>query len=141
MTKTEKMEQALADMGVLVFPCPLLHRKAIASSDGFVGLGQMENSREAHTVLAHELYHFKTCAFYAPDDAVARRRNEAQVHRALVLNLCPKEKLSALLGQGLNIHEIAEELEITEQLLCEAFAFYQGQDPTFCHAEDDTATG
>ncbi len=132
MTKAEQTEQILTDMGVQVFDCPLLHRKAIASADGFVGIGPMQDSREAHTVLAHELQHFKLDAFYAPEDTAACRRREAQVHRALLHELCPKKLLCGLLQRGFTVGEIAEELEITEQLICEAFAFYQDRDPAFC---------
>ncbi len=135
MTKTEKTEQELADMGVQVFSCPFLHRKAIASSDGFVGLGMTEDSRETHTILAHEKHHFQLSAFYAPSDNASRRRSEAQVHRALILDLCPKKRLCALLQRGCSVGEIAEELEITDQLVCEAFEFYQAQDPQFCKEE------
>ncbi|MFI3168606.1 MAG: hypothetical protein R3Y06_01500 [Faecalibacterium sp.] len=137
MTKTEMMEQTLADMGVRVFSCPVLHRKAIASSDGFVGMGQTQDSCEAHTILAHEMLHFKLRAFYPPEDTANRRRSEAQVHRALMLDLCPKEALCTLLQRGLCVQEIAEELEVTTQLICEAFAFYQAQDPAFCQGEQE----
>ncbi len=132
MTKTEMTEQTIADMGVHIISCPFLHRKAIASSDGFIGMGTMQDSRETRTVLEHEKQHFRLCAFYTADDAAARRRCEAQVHRALIFELCPKEKLSSLLQRGFTVLEIAEELEITEELVCEAYAFYEGRDPDFC---------
>lgn len=132
MTKAEQTEQTLTDMGVQVFPCPALARKAIASRDGFIGLGTLQDSREAHTVLAHELYHFKLDVFYPPEDAAARRTGEAKVHRALLEDVCPKDALRALLQRAHSVAEIAEELEITEQLVCEAFDFYQDRDPDFC---------
>ncbi len=137
MTKTEKTEQELADMGVQILPCPFLHRKAIASSDGFVGLGQTADSHEANTILAHEKHHFRLCAFYRAEDTANRRRSEALVHRALILDVCPKEKLCTYLQQQFSVQEIAEELEVTPQLICEAFAFYQAQDPCFCQEDGE----
>ncbi len=132
MTKAEQTEQTLTDMGVQIFPCPALTRKAIASRDGFVGLGTVQDSREAHTVLAHELHHFKLNAFYPPEDTAARRTGEAKVHRALLEDICPKDTLRTLLQRNFSVAEIAENLEITEQIVCEAFAFYQDRDPDFC---------
>ena len=97
MTRTEITEQELSDMGIRVFPCPGLQRKAIATADGYVGLGETADSRETRTVLEHEKQHYRLQAFYPPTaDAATRRRAEARVHRALIRELCPAETLQAL---------------------------------------------
>jgi hypothetical protein len=130
MTKTEMAEQELADMGVRVVRCPGLHRKAIASADGVVGVGELADSCEARTVLEHEKQHYRLRAFYRADtDALDRRRIEARVHRALIRELCPAETLRALLRQGFSVSEIAEQLDVTEQLVREAYDFYCDQNP------------
>ena len=134
MTRTEITEQELSDMGIRVFPCPGLQRKAIATADGYVGLGETADSRETRTVLEHEKQHYRLQAFYPPTaDAATRRRAEARVHRALIRELCPAETLQALLRRGLTAAEIAEELEVTEDLVAQAYAFYRETDPDlFC---------
>ena len=134
MTRTEITEQELSDMGIRVFPCPGLQRKAIATADGYVGLGETADSRETRTVLEHEKQHYRLQAFYPPTaDAATRRRAEARVHRALIRELCPAETLQALLRRGLTAAEIAEELEVTEELVAQAYAFYRETDPNlFC---------
>ena len=134
MTRTEITEQELSDMGIRVFPCPGLQRKAIATADGYVGLGETADSRETRTVLEHEKQHYRLQAFYPPTaDAATRRRAAARVHRALIRELCPAETLQALLRRGLTAAEIAEELEVTEELVAQAYAFYRETDPDlFC---------
>ncbi len=117
-------------MGVQVVGYPPLHRKAIASADGLVLLGTLTDSREKRTVLEHEKQHFRLSAFYTADsDPQERRRSEARVDRALIQELCPAPQLDALLRMGLSVHEIAEELDITEELVEQAYFFYRGLDP------------
>jgi hypothetical protein len=130
MTKTEITEQELSDMGIRIIHCPCLQRKAIAGEEGFVVVGEIADSREARTVLEHEKQHFRLSAFYTQyADSTMRRRGEARVNRALIRELCPKKTLCALLRQGRTVAEIAETLEVTEELVVDAYAFYSEQDP------------
>lgn len=124
-------------MGVEVVGYPPLRRKAMASADGFVLIGDLADSREKRTVLEHEKQHYRLAAFYTLEDAPQeRRRSEARVHRALIHSLCPAERLDALLRRGLSLHEIALELDVTEKLVEEAFFYYRSQDPSaFCGPE------
>ncbi len=115
-------------MGVQVVGYPPLHRKAVP--DGFVMLGQLADSREKRTVLEHEKQHFRLSAFYPKDcPPQERRRSEARVDRALIQEVCPASQLKQLLRKGRTVAEIAEELEITEELVTQAFAFYRAMDP------------
>ena len=117
-------------MGVQVVTYPPLHRKAIASPDGYVMVGRLTDSKETRTVLEHEKQHFRLAAFYPPDCPVQeRRRSEARVDRALIQELCPIDHLKELLRRGRTVAEIADELEITEELVAQAFAFYRAQNP------------
>lgn len=117
-------------MGVQVVGYPPLHRKAVSSPDGFVMLGQLADSREKRTVLEHEKQHFRLAAFYKQDcPPQERRRSEARVDRALIQELCPLPQLRDFLRKGRSVAEIAEELEITEELVTQAFAFYRAMDP------------
>ncbi len=117
-------------MGIRVVRYPPLHRKAISSPDGFVMMGPTADSKETRTVLEHEKQHFRLSAFYPPDCPVQeRRRSEARVDRAMIQDLCPIDQLKAFLRQGRSVPEIAEELDITEELVTQAFAFYRAQDP------------
>lgn len=117
-------------MGVRVLRYPPLKRKAISSPDGFVMVGNLEDSRETRTVLEHEKQHFRLAAFYSKDSSPQeRRRSEARVDRALIQELCPASQLEALLRAGRCLAEIAEELDVTEELVAQAFAFYRAMDP------------
>ena len=130
MTKTEITEQELSDMGVQVVRCPWLQRKAIATADGFVGVGETADSRETRVVLEHEKQHFRQSAFYtlATDD-IQRLRSEAKVNRVLIRELCPYKTLRRLLRQGRTLSEISDFLEVTEEFVFEAYLFYREQNP------------
>ena len=117
-------------MGVQVQVYPPLHRKAISSPDGLVLVGLLTDSREKRIVLEHEKQHFRLAAFYPVDSTPEqRRRCEVRVDRALIRELCPVTQLAALLRRGCTPAEIAEELDITEELVAQAFAFYRAMDP------------
>lgn len=130
MTKAEMAEQELADMGVRVIRCPWLHCKAVATADGFLGVGETEDSCEARTILLHEKQHYRLRAFYAANaDPLLKRRAETQVNRAVYREACPPDVLAALLRRGFTVPEIAEELEVTQALVEEAYAYYAEQMP------------
>ena len=54
------------------------------------------------------------------------------MHRQLILELVPRAALARLLRQGLGPSEVAERLDVTEQLVLQAYWFYKDADPGFC---------
>ena len=138
MTNSERTRQELADMGVEVLSMPQLTRKAIASADGYLAVGNMEDSREDHTVLTHEKWHFKLGAFYrAGASYTDRLRCEGAVDRAALRELVPKERLTALLRRGRTLEEIADTLDITPALVVQAWEHYRQADPTLWRVPED----
>lgn len=125
-------------MGVQTVNYPGMHRKAIAFADNYLFLGQLEDDREALTVLTHEKWHYKLGAFYAPDAPYAEKsRAETRVEHRTLRELVPKETLIRLLREGLPVHEIAETLEVPESVLWEAWHYYRDSDAQFGAATEE----
>lgn len=119
-------------MGVQVENCPAMSQKAVAFADNFLVLGQLEDDREALTVLTHEKWHYKLGAFYPLDATYGEKcRAEARVEQHALRELVPKEELTRLLQSGMPAHEIAEALEVPETLILEAWYYYRDTDAHF----------
>ena len=93
----------------------------------FIGLdyGVPENSAEERIILAHELGHIETDAFYgirAPESV--RKIAEAQAERWAVKHLVPKEPFVALLKQGAEQWELAEHFNVTADYIQKAYHLY-----------------
>lgn len=106
------------------------HTRALALKLGekfFIGLdyGVPENSAEERLMLAHELGHIQTDAFYgirAPQER--RTLAEAQAERWAVKQLVPKEEFIALLKNGAEEWELAEHFNVTEEFIRKAYRLY-----------------
>jgi len=109
-------------------PLPSAQAVAIKMADRFfIGLdyGIPENSPEERIILAHELGHIHTDAFYglrAPEPV--RKHAEMLAERWAVRQLVPKAQLCALLAQGKESWELAEHFNVTEDFIRKACYFY-----------------
>lgn len=95
--------------------------------DFFIGLDYSvpENSPAERLMLAHELGHIETDAFYglrAPE--LVRQKAEAEAERWAVKKLVPKKSLTTLLKKGLNEWEIAEHFNVTTDFIRRAYQLY-----------------
>ena len=116
--------------GARIDYAPLAAAQAVAVKYGgqfFIGLDYAiaENSPEERIVLAHELGHIHTDAFYgmrAPEPV--RKRAEMLAERWAVKQLVPKAELCSLLAQGKESWELAEHFNVTEDFMRKACYFY-----------------
>ena len=93
----------------------------------FIGLDYSvpENSAAERMMLAHELGHIQTDAFYgirAPE--LVRQKAEAEAERWAVKQLVPKRCLTALLKRGLDEWELAEYFNVTPEFIKKAYRLY-----------------
>ena len=93
----------------------------------FIGMDYSvpENSAEERMILAHEIGHIETDAFYgmrAP--APVRAAAEIQAERWAVKKLVPKQRFTCLLKQGLEAWELAEHFNVSEAFIRKAYHLY-----------------
>lgn len=84
-----------------------------------------ENSAKERVLLAHELGHVETDAFYgirAPE--YVQKQAEDQAVRWAVKTLVPKQRFLSLLKQGLNEWELAEAFNVTAEFIQTAYHLY-----------------
>ncbi len=116
--------------GAQIDYAPLQQTKALAlklDNRFFIGIDYAvpENSARERLILAHELGHIETDAFYgirAPESV--RAAAEVQAERWAVRYLVPKEAFTALLKQGLSQWELAEHFNVTEAFIQKAYHLY-----------------
>ncbi|MBQ6380779.1 MAG: ImmA/IrrE family metallo-endopeptidase [Clostridia bacterium] len=116
--------------GARIDYAPLPSAQAVAVKCGerfFIGLdcGIPENSPRERIILAHELGHIETDAFYgirAPE--WVRQCAESTAERWAVKQLVPKAALCALLKQGFTAWELAEHFNVTEAFIQKACYLY-----------------
>ncbi len=107
---------------------PAAQAVAVKYQDRFyIGLDYSvpENSAAERLMLAHELGHIQTNAFYglrAPE--AVRVYAEAEAERWAVKYLVPKKALTAALKQGLNEWELAEHFNVTPDFIRRAYQLY-----------------
>lgn len=83
------------------------------------------DSAEERTLLAHEIGHQKTNAFYNFNASMMERRK--QEHKAVkwaVLHCVPKSELLQLLRKKYNVFEIAEYFGVTYDFIVTAYMYY-----------------
>ena len=86
---------------------------------------QLESVADEKTKLAHELGHCARGAFYSRytkfDDM---RRHEYRADKWAIKKLLPKEELEAALKDGMQLWELSELFEVTEDLIKKAMWIY-----------------
>lgn len=95
--------------------------------DMYIGMdkGIASDSAEERTLLAHELGHCATGAFYdisAPRSE--RRRMEHRAVRWAILRVVPKPELIRLIKEKYTQNEIADIFGVTEELIDTAYTYY-----------------
>ena len=116
--------------GATIDYAPLPQTTAVAVKLGektFIGMDEsiLENSAAERMLLAHELGHLQTDAFYgmrAP--ASVRAAAEMQAERWAVKTLVPKHQFTLLLKQGMKVWEIAEYFNVSEAFVRKAYHLY-----------------
>jgi len=111
--------------------CPMTNTKARIIRDTneqciFIDKKQIHNPVEEKCILAEELGHYYNDALYSPlyFDKVLIDKNEYKATKWAFKTLIDKQQLISLCQQNLNKYEIAQELEVTEELLEEAYKYY-----------------
>ena len=115
---------------IMIDKCALPKNKALSVKIGqseFIGIDVdvADDSAQERTLLAHELGHCMTGAFYdigATD--TDRRKAEYKAARWSVVHCVPKTELINLIAQGYSRSEIAELFGVSEPLVQEAYTFY-----------------
>lgn len=83
------------------------------------------DSAEERVHLAHEIGHCLTGAYYAIGaDKTVRRKAEKRAKAWSIVNLLPKDEFCGLLQKGYNEWDIAEEFNVTVDVVREAYNFY-----------------
>lgn len=124
------MHRLAEKRGAHIDYAPLPQTSAVALKLGehfFIGLdcSIAENSAEERMLLAHEIGHMETDAFYgmrAP--AAVRTAAEKQAERWAVKKLVPKKQFIRLLKQEKQVWELAEHFNVSEAFIRKAFYLY-----------------
>ena len=94
-----------------------------------VDYAQLENSSEEKVLLAHEIGHCVTGAFYNRENILdVRGRHEYRANRWAVKKLIPWQQLQEVLDIGIiEPWELAEYFEVTEDFMHTALKIYRCQ--------------
>lgn len=91
--------------------------------------GAILNNTEKRVVLLHEIYHLviKNGFYYLNDSPYKRKMVEGRVRNRMVKDIIPFNQLVDLIKKNYSNYEIAEELQVTEELLNDAYQVYEGK--------------
>lgn len=122
---------ALADqLGIVVlsFPLPDCESISLESDDNYyIGIDdmQLDSSKEERVHMAHELGHCVTGSFYNEYSPVDNRgKCEATADRWAVKKLINKDELLKQLKSGMEVWELAEYFNVTEDFIRKAYHLY-----------------
>lgn len=106
-----------------------LHPIKSASVPGTIGMDadQIKNNIEEKEVLAHELGHCIKYAFYTGHSPLElRAQKECRANKWAAVNLVPFNELMDALNNGVvEIWELAEHFEVSEDTIRQAACFYE----------------
>lgn len=121
----------LADqLGITVLSFPLPNCKSLSlenKDDYYIGIDekQLESSKEERVHIAHELGHCVTGSFYNEFSPIDNRgKCEATADRWAVRKLVDKDILISLLKSGMDVWEIAEYFNVTEDFIRKSYYLY-----------------
>lgn len=122
---------ALADqLGIVVlsFPLPDCESISLESNDNYyIGIDdiQLDSSKEERVHMAHELGHCVTGSFYNEYSPVDNRgKCEATADRWAVKKLINKDELLKQLKKGMEVWDLAEYFNVTEDFVRKAYHLY-----------------
>lgn len=131
MTKTNELYDLAEDRGYAVYDCRFdtgLKGVSVPLTGGgcAIGLNRANSQAEEREVLAHELGHCETWAFYEGDGtALQRGKLEARADRWAIEHLTPPEELRRALDEGCREPwELAERFGVTEEFIRRAWDHY-----------------
>ena len=128
MTRLEKRYMEAEGAGAEVFDLRLEKNYAVSAPDGVIALDtkRIGSERLEAVVLAHELGHVTTGAFYTDDAPCTQRgRSECRAERAAYRRLVPFDELIAALESGVTEPwELAERFDVTEDFVRKALGYY-----------------
>lgn len=92
----------------------------------FMDYSKIDSQTEEKCILAEELGHYYYDAYYTINsDQTLINKQEFRANKWAFKQLISPTKIKNLLSQGINTkYEIAEELGVTEDLLCLAYQYY-----------------
>lgn len=92
----------------------------------FMDYSRIDSQTEEKCILAEELGHYYYDAYYNIDsDQILIDKQEFRANKWVFKQLISPSKIKNLLSKGINTkYEIAEELGVTEDLLCLAYQYY-----------------
>lgn len=92
----------------------------------FMDYSRIDSQTEEKCILAEELGHYYYDAYYNIDsDQILIDKQEFRANKWAFKQLISPSKIKNLLSKGINTkYEIAEELGVTENLLCLAYQYY-----------------
>lgn len=92
----------------------------------FMDYSRIDSQTEEKCILAEELGHYYYDAYYNIDsDQILIDKQEFRANKWAFKQLISPSKIKNLLSKGINTkYEIAEELGVTEDLLCLAYQYY-----------------
>lgn len=138
LTKLEELEQKLYDLGFRIIKDDTIEGIAfLIKHQKYKNImvyapGKILNNRELRCVFLHELYHNKVKnGFHYMNDSVYKvKRIERAVKIAMIKDILPLKLLLKFLKIGRANHEIAEELEVTDEFIKDACDYYCQVHPT-----------
>ena len=88
--------------------------------------GAILNDVEKRFVLLHEIYHMviKNGFYYLNDSPQKRKMVEGRVKNKMIKDLVPLETLIEFIERKLTTYEMAEELEVPEEVIIDAYQLY-----------------
>lgn len=116
---------------ISVFNAKMKNKAIICKVDDnyYIGLNyrKMDNSMQEKEILAEELGHYYCNALYnISSDAETIRKKECRARKWAFKTLVPYKVLLALKEQGYTtLYDIAEKLEVSEQLVQVAYDYYK----------------
>ena len=127
---TNQLYALAATMGVETHSVKCPTSQAISlelNGSKFIGIDPsvLKSDYRERLVLAHELGHAATNAYYsAIDNPVNVKRMEHRATKWMIEKLIPKSTLAALLHPDVTVFELAEELQVPEELIKKALFIY-----------------
>ena len=116
-------------VSISTFPLPECTAMAMPDGDGDFVIGMdpsvQESRKVERVVVAHELGHCVSGAVYTRNqDKFHRARAEYSATKWAVYNLIDRDEFISLLKKGYRVWELADEYDVTEDFIKQAYHFY-----------------
>lgn len=114
---------------ILSFPLPSCKSVSLKTDEDsyYIGIDEnkLNNSVDERIHLAHEMGHCFTDTFYNEYSPVdLRGKHEETADRWAIKKLINKDELESLLNDGLNVYELSEHFNVSEEYIRKAYHLY-----------------